>query len=128
MKIGEMILDGMNDLLSSLSNASGVAPFFVWQSVNVPCLPSMLDEGATIIVGGVEATLSCTLYVRVKEFLTADSTLVTVDSEQFTVDAGVMTPVIGKLISFRQKSLRIIGSSVDSSHTFFKLQLGSPNQ
>lgn len=128
MKIAEMIKDGINDLLDSLSNESGVAPFFVWQSVNIPCLPSMIDSGATIVIGGLEATLSCTLHVRVKEFLTADSTLVTVDSEQFTVDAGVTTPVVGKLISFRQKNLRIIGSSVDSSNTYLKLLLGSPNQ
>lgn len=128
MKIGDMISDGMNELLSDLSNSAGVHPVFTWQTVDISCVPSTAEAGAQIVIGGIEATLSCVLHVLVKNFLTADSTLVTVDSEQFTTDAGAATPVVGKLVIFRQKSLRILASSLDASGVYLRLTLGNPSQ
>ncbi len=127
MEFRAAILDGVNELLSDLGNASGVAPFFVWQSVNIPCIPSHLDTGSETMIGGNVVEISVILTVRVSEFLSADSTLVTVDSTQYTVDSGALIPLVGKVVSFRQENLRILHSTLDASSAFFRLTLGSPN-
>ena len=110
-----------------MTDISDVTPKFTWNAVEIDCIPMMADSGALIVIGGIEATFTCALIVRIRDFLSADSTLVTVDSDIYTMDAGVPVPLVGKLVTFRQKSQRIIMTSIDASSAFLKITLGNPN-
>ncbi len=124
MKIGDLIRDGIDELMTDISD---VTPKFTWNAVEIDCIPMMADTGALIVIGGIESTFTCSLIVRIRDFLSADSTLVTADSDIYTVDAGVPVPLVGKLVTFRQKSQRILMTSIDASSAFIKVTLGNPN-
>lgn len=110
-----------------LSDADLPTPTFTWKTVEIDCIPMMSNAGAVDMEGGIEASFSCSLIVRIRDFLSADSTLVTTDSDIYTVDSGVPLPLVGKLVTFRQKSQRILMTSIDASSAFMKITLGNPN-
>ena len=122
-----MIRDGIDELMIDLSDADLTTPKFTWKTVGIDCIPMMADTGALLVIGGLESTFTCSLIVRIRDFLSADSTLVTADSDIYTVDSGVPVPLVGKLVTFRQKSQRILMTSIDASSAFIKITLGNPN-
>ena len=83
------------------------SPTFTWRNASVPCVPNTLGIGSIVSDGGYEMTVSLTLFVDRDEFLSADSTLVSVDSELFTADNGQRTPVTGKTIIYLGATRRI---------------------
>jgi len=83
------------------------SPTFTWREASVPCVPNTLGIGSIVSDGGYEMTVSLTLFVDRAEFLTADSTLVTIDSELYTMDDDRPTPVTGKVITYQGAERRI---------------------
>ena len=83
------------------------SPTFTWREASVPCVPNTLGIGSIVSDGGYEMTVSLTLFVDRTEFLTADSTLVTIDSELYTMDDDRPTPVTGKVITYNGAERRI---------------------
>jgi len=83
------------------------SPTFTWREASVPCVPNTLGIGSIVSDGGYEMTVSLTLFVDRAEFLTADSTLVTIDSELYTMDDDRPTPVTGKVIAYQGAERRI---------------------
>lgn len=96
---------------------------FTWKGAEVPCVPNQLNRGTLIIVGGAERTIDFTLVVRKAHFLSADSTIVTVDSDLWTADSNMPHPVAGKDLEFRGKAYRILTATEDSSRAYYKLDL-----
>lgn len=121
------IEDAIDELEIDLRHEDGSLPSFIWKGATIPCVPSSLEAGNEISVGGKSDVVSFTLHVRRIQFLTADSTIVTVDSELITADNMTPTPVVGKTLTFRGKVRRILHAAEDSSKAYFKLQIGSAN-
>ncbi len=117
----------IDEMEIQLRHEDGSLPSFIWKNATVPCVPSLLDAGNEISIGGKFEKVAFTLHVRRVQFLTADSTIVTVDSELITADNLTPTPVVGKTIVFRGKTRRILSASEDASKAYFKLQIGGAN-
>lgn len=83
------------------------SPTFTWRNASVPCVPNTLGIGSIVSDGGYEMTVSLTLFVDRDEFLSVDSTLITMDSELYTMDDDRPTPVTGKLITYQGAERRI---------------------
>lgn len=103
------------------------AETFTWKGAEVPCVPNQLNRGTVIIIGGAERVISFTLVVRKAHFLSADSTLVTVDSELWTADSNMPHPVAGRDLEFRGKAYKILTATEDSSRAYYKLDLADKN-
>ena len=83
------------------------SPTFTWRNASVPCVPNTLGIGSIVSDGGYEMTVSLTLFVDRDEFLSVDSTLITMDSELYTMDDDRPTPVTGKVITYQGAERRI---------------------
>lgn len=69
------------------------------------------------------------LYVQFSDFLTADSTLVSVDSTLWTADSdGNRRPVVGRTVTFRTKRLRIESCTVAAPGSHYELTLMPSNK
>jgi len=128
MTFQSMIQGAVNELMADLADSDGTPPQFIWKGVSVSCIPQLSESGALVVIGGIEATLSAVLTVRVADFLSADSTLITSDNTFTTVDAGVTVPIVGKTVTFQAKIHRILSVSKDATNSYLKLVLGSSNQ
>lgn len=113
--------------LGMLRNALG-GPVFTWKGAEIPCVPSTLDVGSTVVIGGYEVTLTTVLRVERSEFLTADSTLVSVDSTAYTVDNGKPTPMSGKTLIYNGATYRIQRTTFSPDGAFLSIFLGDPNR
>ena len=100
---------------------------FTWKGKEVVCVPDTLNIGSTVIEGGFEREVTCTLYVRRSHFLTIDSTLVTIDSDLYTIDNDTPTPVAGRKLTFRGKVYRIARAGENGARSHFVLTLVDPN-
>ena len=101
---------------------------FTWQdTITVPCIVDTLLRGLELHPGGKRNTVVFTLRVKRSEFLTADSSLITVDSELWTADDTGRHPVAGKTLVFRGKTYRIGTASEDGSRAYYKLDLVDPH-
>jgi len=103
-------------------------PIFLWKGRSVPCTPSTLSEGNNIAMGGVEETVTLTLYCLMAEFrsvVTADSTLLTIDSELYTIDLdGQRKPVVGRKVTFAGASYRIMSTRILPCQSVLALSCG----
>lgn len=102
-------------------------PTFTWKRVEIRCVPNVAIRGAIVVVGGNEAMVQFSLVVRRSNFLTADSTLTTIDGTVYTADNSLPTPLAGKFLTFRGKEYRILNASFDPTNVYLKLDLGDKN-
>jgi hypothetical protein len=118
--------DDIAGALEELEDELG-AETFTWKGAEIPCVPNLLNRGALVVSGGFEATVNFTLVVRKENFISADSTLVTVDSELYTMDSNKPHPVAGRTLTFRGKTYKILTATEDPSRAYYKLDLGDRN-
>lgn len=118
--------DDIAGALEELEDELG-AETFTWKGAEIPCVPNLLNRGAVVVSGGFEATVNFTLVVRKENFISADSTLVTVDSELYTMDSNKPHPVAGRTLTFRGKTYKILTATEDPSRAYYKLDLGDRN-
>src|SRR5215211_6038499 len=91
------------------------------------CVPSMLERGTQIQVGGNIVEIQLTLLVRRDQFHTADSLWATADADESDENDAPL-PTTGKLLRFKGVVYRIgppVGDAGDHSH--LKLTLIDPN-
>ncbi len=127
-------------------------PAFIWQGQLVRCLPAAINDLNTVVNGGFQDNVSCRLLVKYEDWRIADSTLVTVDTSLFAVDAGSnaerllqesgglllqentdrilltfgkMIPVVGRTLTYDGRSLRIVSAKRDASGGFYVLDLAA---
>jgi hypothetical protein len=96
------------------------------QNLELPCIPSMEEVGNTVVIGPLEEVIQVALLVRKSYFITADNTIITVDSDEILADNSSPRPRSGSLITFRGKRYRSIMYEEDPSGAFFKIYLTSP--
>jgi FKBP-type peptidyl-prolyl cis-trans isomerase 2 len=96
---------------------------FTWKGAEVPCVPNLMSRGTVLMIGGHEAEIGFTLVVRKANFLSADSSLTTVDSELVTMDNNMPHPVAGRHLVFRGKNYKILTATEDSSRAYYRLDL-----
>lgn len=103
-------------------------PVFTWKGRSIPCTPSTLSEANSIALGGVEETVTLTLYCLMAEFrsvVTADSTLITIDSELYTMDLdGQRRPVVGRKVTFAGSDYRVMSTRVLPCQSVLVLSCG----
>lgn len=120
-------IEGALEFLETELIEDGAAPSFTWKGATVPCVPSGLEAGLVVEIGGKEYTVRLRLAVRKKNFLTADSTLVTIDSDLYTADSAVPQPVAGKTLVFRSKTYRIATAKESPARSHYILTLVDSN-
>ena len=99
------------------------SPTFTWRGKSVPCVPSTVGNQAVVALGGFDVQITLTLRVDTREFMSADSTLVTVDSDVYTVDNDTPTPVSGKAITFRGQAYKIATARRSPCKGYISLEL-----
>ena len=95
-------------------------------TAQVTCVPSGEREANAPIVGGFDDLASLTLYVQFSDWLTADSTLVSVDSTLWTADnEGNQRPVTGRKVTYQTRTYRIIACTNAAPGSHYELTLAS---
>jgi len=100
---------------------------FTWKSSEVPCVPSDARVGITLSQGGFERTVELSLIVRRNEFLSIDTTLITIDSDLWTADSDKPHPVAGRKLIFRGKTYRIVQARESAARSHYVLDLTDAN-
>lgn len=120
------IADATRSALASLRVALD-SPVFTWNGVEIPCVPNTLGAGTVVAMGGFDETISLVLHVDLGAFLTADSTLVSADSTLYTADGDMRRPVAGRTLTFRNRTLRVVRTSVTPDNASVAVFLVDPN-
>jgi hypothetical protein len=95
-------------------------------TAQVLCVPAMDREANAPIIGGFDDTGGTVLYVQFRDWLTADSTLVSVDSTLWTADNnGKERSVVGRTVGFNGSTLRITACAVAPTGSHYELTLAS---
>ena len=117
---------GLEEIEEELSVA-GVKETFTWKGAEVPCVPDQLEAGTILESGGKAWEINFRLRVRKSHFLTVDTTLVTADSELYTMDNNRPHPVAGRRMIFRGRDFKIHRAGEDSSRAYYTIVLISPH-
>ena len=145
------IASSLHSGLGTLQRALG-SPAFDWKGQSIPCVPAALLDANSPIPGGFQDNATCRVLVRFTDWKRFDSTLVTMDSTLFTVDQGTNfsmvlrqddgwvllennggvamevgkpVPVVGRLLTYNGRVLRILTCKIDASGGFYSLDLGA---
>ena len=116
------------------------------------CLPAAITDANSVISGGFQDNVQARILVKLADWRLADSTLVTVDASVWSCDVGSspdrllqesgglllqentdrllltfgrMMPVVGRLVTYDGKQLRIMSAKRDGSGAYYALELGS---
>jgi hypothetical protein len=106
-------LNAMHARLRGLQTSSQGSPMFVWRKtatspgVSVPCTGNTYARTTVLDEGGFQVEADAKLYVLKTHFLTADSTLVTIDSQLMTMDNDTPRPVTGRTVVYSGRVMRI---------------------
>ena len=118
MNISEFARSGLASLRTDLGS-----PVFTWKDKDIPCVPQSAGELNSVTLGGFERQVSITLRVDSREFRSADSSLITIDSELYTSDDDTPRPVSGKRLTFRGKEYKVGRATVSPCQGFISLDL-----
>lgn len=138
---------GMSVLQGAMGN-----PSFIWQGQLVRCLPAAITDANSVISGGFQDNVQARILVKFSDWRLADSTLVTVDATVWSADVGSnadrllqengglllqentdrilisfgrMIPVVGRLVTYDGRQLRIMSAKRDGSGAYYALELGA---
>lgn len=138
---------GMSVLQGAMGN-----PSFIWQGQLVRCLPAAITDTNSVISGGFQDNVQARILVKLSDWRLADSTLVTVDATVWSADVGSnadrllqenggllfqentdrilisfgrMIPVVGRLVTYDGRQLRIMSAKRDGSGAYYALELGA---
>lgn len=138
---------GMSVLQGAMGN-----PSFIWQGQLVRCLPAAITDTNSVISGGFQDNVQARILVKFSDWRLADSTLVTVDATVWSADVGSnadrllqengglllqentdrilisfgrMIPVVGRVVTYDGRQLRIMSAKRDGSGAYYALELGA---
>ena len=98
-------------------------------TAQVACVPSGEREANDVAIGGFMDASSLTLYVQFRDWITADSTLVTGDSTLWTADNdGRQKPVVGRRVTYTGKTWRIQACVLAAPGSHYEMTLTPPNK
>lgn len=130
--------DGLKELQDSLM-ATNLTPrepnYFEWpgasqitNSVKIPCIPSMTENGIVLNIGGVDRTIVQSLNVSKSYFITGDLTVNIEDLPDILGDNNTPTPTPGRRLIFRGVPYFILTAGVDPCNAFYHITLASVNK
>lgn len=126
MTIREEIADALEELEADNADEFGATLKITLPSgQQLPCVPSFMDVGNTIEIGGRFEALSLVVTVRKSLFITADLETVTVDTEEVTADNETPRLRSGKKPVFKTVTYRVLKVAEDPSGAYFKIFLQS---
>ena len=127
-------------------------PSFLWQGQLVRCVPAAITDTNSVISGGFQDNVQARILVKFSDWRLADSTLVTVDATVWSADVGSsadrllqesgslilqentdsllmtfgkMIPVVGRLVTYDGRQLRIMSVKRDGSGAYYAIELGA---
>jgi hypothetical protein len=145
--IGSSLQQGMTVLQQMLG-----APMFIWEGSSIRCIPAMVTDANTPVLGGFQDNVASRILVKFSDWKTWDSTLVTMDTTLYTLDQGTEfsrllkedgyyllqentdrialtfckpRPVVGRTLVYQGRTLRILSCRVDASGAYYSLELGA---
>lgn len=121
------IADVLDDLQGQLATDANPSTFTWRDTLEVPCVPGLAMRSSIVSPGGHEAVVQFALNVKLSEFQTVDSTVITVDSELYTADSDRPHPVAGRKLVYNGKTYKILSAGRDPSGAYYKLELGDKN-
>lgn len=116
------------------------------------CLPAAITDANSVIAGGFQDNVQARILVKFSDWRLADSTLVTVDASVWSCDVGFtadrllqessslllqentdrllltfgkMIPVVGRLVTYDGRQMRIMSAKRDGSGAYYALELGA---
>lgn len=110
---------GVHQIIFSLTDSD--------DTLTVPFLRRKNLSANRLVSGGFEDGIKEMGVVRMGNFLTADSTEITVDSDLFTADSNAPRPRVNKLCTLLGESLRIRSAEEDGTGAYILLTLESPH-
>ena len=113
--------------LSVLGTALG-SPVFLWNGSLVACVPSTVREENKPQFGGFDDLGAVRLTVRLADWWTADSTLITADSTLYTADSDGRKPVVGRTVQYLGVTYRITAITMHHGNSAYTLRLEAPNR
>lgn len=123
MSLADELLRPLTELEDDLDNS-----MFTWKGAQVPCVPGALSRGTTLETGGFAVDIDMILIVRWDQFLSVDSTLVTIDSDLFTMDNDKPQPVAGKFLLYEGRKYIIVSAQRAATKSHVELTLKDPNR
>jgi hypothetical protein len=82
------------------------SPVFEYKGMTVPCVANSYSHTTKVALGGFEVEADLILYVKKTEFVTLDSSLVTLDSQQ-TLDSHKPRPRSGYSLLFGGRRFKV---------------------
>jgi len=101
---------------------------FVWNGASVACVPSTVREENKPQFGGFDDLGAVRLTVRLSDWFSADSTLVTADSTLYTSDSDGRRPVIGRKVEYQAETYRITAVTIHHGKAAYTLRLEKDNR
>jgi hypothetical protein len=125
-----MIVRGLQRLESALRDSAGETQKLILPSgAEIPCVPSSEEMSIEVEIGPLVEMLQHVVRVRKTHFVTADNTMITVDSDVILADNSTARPRSGgagyRTGGFRGKTYRVLKVAEDPSGAYFKIWLGS---
>jgi hypothetical protein len=117
----------LDELQGEIASTANPATFTWRDTVEVPCVPGLAMRASIVSPGGHEAVIQFALNVKFSEFRSVDSTIITVDSELYTMDEDRPHPVMGRHLIYNGKTYKILSAGRDASGAYYKLELGDKN-
>jgi hypothetical protein len=112
--------------LNRLETLSG-SQTFRWRNADIPCVPSGLQRGQFIEIGGNPYEIQLSLHTRLNNFLTADDTItVTADSSLVTADNDLPVPLALQRLIFRGQTYLILSATQSGPQSHVVLHLADP--
>ena len=81
----------------------------------------MARRGSVAAEGGFDLEAALTLTVKLSEFLSSDTDVITADSEVYLSDNNLPTPAIGKTITYQGNQYRIFRTELGPTGVFANL-------
>ena len=126
----EEIVDALEFLENENLDESGETKKLILPSgAELPCIPSREEVGYEIQIGPQIRTVTVSVKVRKSHFVTADNTIITVDSDIILADNSTPRPRAGegnyRRVGFRGTiNLRVLRVDEDSTGAFFVILMG----
>lgn len=99
-----------------------------FRSVAYTCVPSDVESGTTLVVGGLEDVIATTLAVDSATLLASDTALSNVGGALYYTSGATTKSVVGLTVTFRSGTFRILSADLDASGTTFMFRLGTPQR
>lgn len=120
----DFLSQGFTELAAFLGDSTGPQTITI-EGADIPCIPNALQRGTVLEIGGKLVEVEFKIFIQRGEFLTADTTLETVDTAVLTSDLSLPSLRSGMKPTYKGKTYRV--ASVKEVDSHFEIFLADPN-